>query len=153
MKNKMVIVIISLLVLFVSFYSIYIIGVNEITKNNTNNSNVIKITDKNTDEIKELKSKIELSLDKTDNNTIGLKKIKVYITNNSNRDIKYIEVNLCEKSEGKIVKSEWTNYGYINGSVNNAIIRVGEEQTIDTYFTFQELVSTLEVELSKVTFY
>lgn len=115
---------------------------NTTNETNSNSSNTNK-TQKAT-KTEDPKSKILVSLGGADNHTAGLTKIRVYVTNNSSRNIKYIEVNIFEKNNGSIIKSDWTNDG--------SLIKAGAKQTIDTYFDFEQATSTLEVELRDVIF-
>ena len=69
----------------------------------------------------------------------------VYVHNNSNKDIAYIEVDIFIKDKnGKIVKSDWTN--------DSSTIKSGASQQIDT--TLKDVYDgyTVDVKLRKVRF-
>ena len=159
MKRKIDIIIISVILLAISFYAVYRIGGVEANKNKTNqieanrnkvntkintNTNNTNVNTQNTTKAEDPKSKIKLSLGGVTCHTAGSSEIRVYVDNDSSKNIKYIKVNLFEKRDGRIIQSDWTN--------DSSVILSGASQTIDTYFDFHSSESTLEVELDKVTF-
>ena len=154
MKRKKDFIIVLAILPFMLLYAVFMIYVakdnqssNNKIKNTTNqttsnsiNTNKTQKTTKTEDS----KSKIKISLSREDKHKAGSTEIKVYVDNNSSKNIKYIKVNLFEKSDGKIIQSKWTN--------DSSLIKAGASQTIDTYFDFRKSTSTLEAELDEVTF-
>ena len=120
----------------------YTIPKNKVSTNLTNNTNT---TNNNTTKIDNPKSDISVYLSEYPHGQAGVQKVRVYVKNNSNKDIRYIKANLFEKDKnGKIIKSDYTN--------DDSIIKAGAKQEIDTYFAFKLSESTLEVELDEVDF-
>lgn len=69
----------------------------------------------------------------------------VFVHNNSNKDIAYIEVDIFIKDKnGKIVKSDWTN--------DSSTIKSGASQQIDTILKDVNDGYTVDVKLRKVRF-
>ena len=115
---------------------------NKVSTNLTNNN--IKTTNNNTTQIDNPKSYVFVSTSDI-HGQAGIKEISISVKNDSDRDIRYIKVNLFEKDKnGKTIKSDWAN--------DNSIIKVGARQKIKTYFDFSSSESTLEVELDEVDF-
>ena len=113
-------------------------------KANTNLTNNINTTNNNTTQIDNPKSYVFVSTSDL-HGQAGIKEISVSVKNDSDRDIRYIRVNLFEKDKnGKTIKSDYAN--------DISVIKVGARQKIKTYFDFSSSESTLEVELDEVDF-
>lgn len=121
----------------------YTVPSNNKTNTNLTNNN-INTTNNNTTKIDNPKSYVFVSCNDL-HSRAGIKEINISVKNDSDRDIRYIKVNLFEKDKnGKIIKSDWAN--------DNSIIKVGARQEIKTYFDFSSSESTLDVELDEVNF-
>jgi len=87
---------------------------------------------------------IELQYNKNIYHGAGSTEISMTVNNNSDQDIRFMQVSLYEISkDGKVIQSDSTNSSNILG---------GASQSITTYFKFNSSDSTLKCEIESVKF-